>query len=62
MRSVAPSAPVVSITTVHFAAAINQPSLLSELAAMADAGTLNDMKTLVLVQTLRIGKPELFRL
>ena len=35
---------------------------LSELAAMADAGTLNDMKTLVLVQTLRLRRPELFRL
>ena len=33
---------------------------LSELAAMADAGTLNDMKTLVLVQTLRLRRPELF--
>jgi nudix-type nucleoside diphosphatase (YffH/AdpP family) len=33
---------------------------LSALAAMADAGTLNDMKTLVLVQTLRLRRPELF--
>jgi nudix-type nucleoside diphosphatase (YffH/AdpP family) len=33
---------------------------LSELAEMADAGTLNDMKTLVLVQTLRLRRPELF--
>jgi hypothetical protein len=33
---------------------------LGELAAMADAGTLNDMKTLALVQTLRLRKPELF--
>ena len=33
---------------------------LSELAAMADAGTMNDMKTLVLVQTLRLRRPELF--
>ena len=31
-------------------------------AAMADAGTLNDMKTLVLVQTLRLKRPELFTL
>jgi nudix-type nucleoside diphosphatase (YffH/AdpP family) len=34
---------------------------LSALAAMADAGTLNDMKTLILVQTLRLRRPELFR-
>ena len=34
---------------------------LSALAAMADAGTLNDMKTLVLLQTLRLRRPELFR-
>jgi nudix-type nucleoside diphosphatase (YffH/AdpP family) len=33
---------------------------LSALAAMADAGTLNDMKTLVLLQTLRLRRPELF--
>ena len=34
---------------------------LIELAAMADAGTLDDMKTLVLVQTLRLRRPDLFR-
>jgi hypothetical protein len=34
--------------------------LLSELAAMADAGQIMDMKTLALVQTLRLRKPELF--
>jgi nudix-type nucleoside diphosphatase (YffH/AdpP family) len=33
---------------------------LGTLAAMADAGTLNDMKTLVLVQTLRLRRPDLF--
>jgi nudix-type nucleoside diphosphatase (YffH/AdpP family) len=33
---------------------------LAEIAAMADAGTLTDMKTLVLVQTLRLRRPELF--
>ena len=33
---------------------------LSELARMADAGELKDMKTLALVQTLRLRKPELF--
>jgi nudix-type nucleoside diphosphatase (YffH/AdpP family) len=33
---------------------------LRELAAMADAGTLADMKTFALVQTLRLRKPELF--
>jgi nudix-type nucleoside diphosphatase (YffH/AdpP family) len=33
---------------------------LLELAAMADAGTLADVKTLLLVQTLRLRKPELF--
>ncbi|MGZ5225641.1 MAG: GDP-mannose pyrophosphatase, partial [Burkholderiales bacterium] len=33
---------------------------LSALAAMTDAGALNDMKTLVLVQTLRLRRPELF--
>lgn len=33
---------------------------LAELAARADAGTLADMKTLVLVQTLRLRRPDLF--
>ena len=33
---------------------------LAELAAMADAGQIVDMKTLALVQTLRLRKPELF--
>lgn len=33
---------------------------LRELAAMADSGTLTDMKTFALVQTLRLRKPELF--
>ena len=33
---------------------------LAEIAAMADAGTLTDMKTLMLVQTLRLRRPELF--
>jgi nudix-type nucleoside diphosphatase (YffH/AdpP family) len=33
---------------------------LSELAAMADAGHLTDLKTLTLVQTLRLRRPELF--
>jgi nudix-type nucleoside diphosphatase (YffH/AdpP family) len=33
---------------------------LAELAAMADAGEIDDMKTLLLVQTLRLRKPELF--
>lgn len=33
---------------------------LKELAAMADAGTLNDLKTLALVQTLRLREPALF--
>ena len=33
---------------------------LAELARMADAGTLTDMKTFALVQTLRLRKPELF--
>src|SRR2546423_11989785 len=33
---------------------------LAELAALADAGELTDMKTLVLVQTLRLRRPELF--
>jgi len=33
---------------------------LHELAAMADAGSLADMKTLALVQTLRLRRPELF--
>jgi len=35
--------------------------LLAELAAMADAGQLMDMKTLAVVQTLRLRRPELFR-
>jgi nudix-type nucleoside diphosphatase (YffH/AdpP family) len=33
---------------------------LRELAARADAGRLDDMKTLLLVQTLRLRRPELF--
>ena len=33
---------------------------LAELAARADAGRLDDMKTLVLVQTLRLRHPDLF--
>jgi nudix-type nucleoside diphosphatase (YffH/AdpP family) len=33
---------------------------LGELAAMADSGRLTDMKTLVLVQTLRLRRPDLF--
>jgi len=34
---------------------------LRELAAMADAGRIADMKTFALVQTLRLRRPELFR-
>ena len=33
---------------------------LGELAAMADAGQIMDMKTLAIVQTLRLRKPNLF--
>jgi nudix-type nucleoside diphosphatase (YffH/AdpP family) len=33
---------------------------LAELAAMADAGQIMDMKTLAVVQTLRLRRPELF--
>ena len=33
---------------------------LGTLAAMADAGRLTDLKTLVLVQTLRLRRPDLF--
>jgi nudix-type nucleoside diphosphatase (YffH/AdpP family) len=33
---------------------------LAELAAMADSGRLPDLKTLALVQTLRLRRPELF--
>ena len=33
---------------------------LSELAAMADKGRLSDLKTLTLVQTLRLRRPDLF--
>lgn len=33
---------------------------LGDLAALADRGALTDMKTLVLVQTLRLRRPELF--
>jgi nudix-type nucleoside diphosphatase (YffH/AdpP family) len=33
---------------------------LSELAAMADAGALHDMKLLLLLQTLRLRRPDLF--
>jgi nudix-type nucleoside diphosphatase (YffH/AdpP family) len=39
-------------------AAIEIP--LAELAAMADAGGLTDVKTLLLVQTLRLRQPHLF--
>lgn len=34
---------------------------LAELAVMADAGQIMDMKTLALLQALRLRKPELFR-
>jgi nudix-type nucleoside diphosphatase (YffH/AdpP family) len=34
---------------------------LAELAAQADEGRIADMKTLALVQTLRLRRPELFR-
>jgi len=34
---------------------------LSELARMADDNTLDDVKTLLLVQTLRLRRPDLFR-
>jgi nudix-type nucleoside diphosphatase (YffH/AdpP family) len=33
---------------------------LSKLAAMADSGEINDMKTFALVQTLRLRRPDLF--
>jgi len=33
---------------------------LADLAAMADTGGLTDLKTIVLVQTLRLRRPELF--
>ena len=33
---------------------------LAELAAMADVGRLSDMKTMLLVQTLRLKRPDLF--
>ncbi len=33
---------------------------LAELAAMADRGEVEDLKTLMLVQTLRLRRPELF--
>ena len=33
---------------------------LSELAAMADAGTVTELKLLSLVQTLRLRRPDLF--
>jgi len=33
---------------------------LAELAAMADAGRLTDLKTFALVQTLRLRRPDLF--
>jgi nudix-type nucleoside diphosphatase (YffH/AdpP family) len=33
---------------------------LAELAALADQGRLSDLKTLVLVQTLRLRRPDLF--
>jgi hypothetical protein len=33
---------------------------LAELAALAEAGRLEDMKTALLVQTLRLRHPDLF--
>ena len=42
-----------SITVVELA--------LVDLAAMADTGRLLDMKTMLLVQTLRLKRPDLFR-
>jgi hypothetical protein len=33
---------------------------LAQLAAMADAGTLTELKLLLLVQTLRLRRPDLF--
>ena len=33
---------------------------LAELAAMADAGRITDMKTMLLTQTLRLKRPDLF--
>ena len=33
---------------------------LADLAAMADAGTLTELKLFALVQTLRLRRPELF--
>lgn len=33
---------------------------LSELAAMAEAGSLNDLKSLMLLQALRLRRPDLF--
>jgi hypothetical protein len=33
---------------------------LKELARLADAGKLVDIKTLLLLQTLRLRRPELF--
>jgi len=33
---------------------------LAELAARADEGRLDDMKTMLLVQTLRLRRPDLF--
>jgi nudix-type nucleoside diphosphatase (YffH/AdpP family) len=33
---------------------------LAELAALADAGKLNDVKAMLLVQTLRLKRPDLF--
>jgi hypothetical protein len=33
---------------------------LAELAAMTDAGQIMDMKTLAVVQTLRLRRPDLF--
>ena len=33
---------------------------LSDLAQLADTGRLSDMKTLLLIQTLRLRRPDLF--
>jgi len=43
----------------HESLAVEEVSL-SQLALMADDGRIEDMKTLLLIQTLRLREPKLF--
>ncbi|AWN41610.1 NUDIX hydrolase [Methylobacterium durans] len=53
------SGPGGGVADEHEAITVHEVPL-AELAAMSDRGELSDMKTLVLVQTLRLRRPDLF--